>query len=211
MNNELRDFVLTYKDVNLRYLEHEDIEKFIKWHVEDMEWQRWDAPWEKIEHDENSLRERLERILSRPRQKLQGRLQICHFDGNYIGWVSFYRLSSEENDIAIGIDIPEQSYWGKGLGEQAFKLWISYIFNVKEIDYIYCETWSGNTRMIKLAQKCGFEIVDIDRGYRQVEGKPVDGLKFKLDKEKFYQNNKEIMDEVQETITILDRAGYWNS
>ncbi|MBQ5357078.1 MAG: GNAT family N-acetyltransferase, partial [Oscillospiraceae bacterium] len=51
---------------------------------------------------------------------------------------------------------------------------------------IYCQTWSGNLRMIKCAEKLGFEICKRKIDYREVNGKKYDGFTFRLNKEMFY-------------------------
>ena len=50
---------------------------------------------------------------------------------------------------------------------------------------IYTQTWSGNVRMIGLAEKLGFEEYRRKKGLRTVAGKPYDGLTFRLNEEKF--------------------------
>ncbi len=185
----LEDFSLKYQNIILRFLKEKDIEKFVQWHIDEMEWQKWDAPWESKIEEENDIRKRLKKILDRPKVDLPGRLQICHNDGTYIGSVNTYFIEGNKDKRAVGIAIYEQNYWCKGLGEQALKLWIAYIFNVEELDYLYCQTWSGNKRMIRLAEKCGFEIIKRKKDYREVNGKLYDALTFRLEKEKFYDDN----------------------
>lgn len=197
MRRNLDDFSLNYKNITLRFLQENDVEKFVCWHTRELEWKKWDAPWEDINSDEDRIRERLKRILDRPKELLPGRLQICHSDGSYIGWVGNYLLNGHQNERAVGIDIPEKAYWGKGLGEQALKLWIAYIFNVEPNDYLFCQTWSGNLRMVRLAEKCGFEIIERKKDFRKVNGKFYDGLTFKLEKETFYRDNKDVIEEIK--------------
>jgi len=50
---------------------------------------------------------------------------------------------------------------------------------------VYTQTWSGNKRMIGLAQKLGFEICQLVPNKRRVRGKLYDGLTFKLNVDKF--------------------------
>jgi RimJ/RimL family protein N-acetyltransferase len=50
---------------------------------------------------------------------------------------------------------------------------------------IYIQTWSGNERMIHIAQKIGFEEYRRKIGIRSVRGGTYDGLTFKLNGERF--------------------------
>ena len=60
----------------------------------------------------------------------------------------------EPERTAVGIEICDSSFWNKGYGTEALKEWIKYCFASGEKE-IYLETWSGNNRMIKCAEKCG--------------------------------------------------------
>ena len=79
--------------------------------------------------------------------------------------------------FAFGIDIPPQSCRGKGYGYEAFKAAIEYLAS-KGMKEIYTQTWSGNTRMIALAEKLGFREVCRKKDFREVRGEKFDGLTF---------------------------------
>lgn len=85
---------------------------------------------------------------------------------------------------AVGIDIPAVAARGKGYAFAALKLFIGYLLENGERG-IYTQTWSGNVRMIGLAEKLGFEEYRRKKGLRTVAGKPYDGLTFRLNEEKF--------------------------
>ena len=85
---------------------------------------------------------------------------------------------------AVGLSICESSFCGKGLGTKALAAFINYYFE-NGADEIYCQTWSGNIRMIKCAEKLGFEVCRRKIDYREVHGEKYDGLTFRLNKEKF--------------------------
>ena len=73
---------------------------------------------------------------------------------------------------------------GKGYAFSALRLFIRYLLGCGETE-IYTQTWSGNVRMIGLAEKLGFEEYRRKRDYRTVSGKKYDGLTFRLNLEKF--------------------------
>ena len=53
------------------------------------------------------------------------------------------------------------------------------------VNELYIQTWSGNVRMIRCAEKLGFAECDRDVGTREVDGQKYDGLTFKI-KKKIY-------------------------
>ncbi|MBF0779157.1 N-acetyltransferase [Streptococcus cuniculi] len=58
--------------------------------------------------------------------------------------------------LEMGIIIYDAAYWGGSYGTQAFTLWTEYIFTtISELDHIGLTTWSGNQRMMKVAEKLG--------------------------------------------------------
>lgn len=85
---------------------------------------------------------------------------------------------------ALGIEINEAAYWNKGLGTQALAAFISYHIENAHKD-ICLQTWSGNFRMIRCAEKLGFVECRRVVEKRQVRGGTYDGLTFQLDMERF--------------------------
>ncbi len=196
-----KDSKLIFDDIYLRYFQEEDIEKFINWNVNEHDWQKWDAPWEDNQRTENQLREFLVKVLKRPAKTIPGRLQIIHSDGNYIGAVSTYLIDGDEYKRAIGINVYDTAYIGKGLGKQALKLWIGYLFEFSGLDSLYCETWSGNTRMVNLAVKLGFKEIRRVIDKRTVRGAKYDALRFKLNKEDFISQNPYLLNDIKKQIS----------
>lgn len=195
-------FLLRHQDIFLRSSLDADVERFVKWHTIETDWLQWDSPWANHQADPDEIRARIKRILARPRPKIWRRLQICLANGAHIGSVMTFFENKEER--FIGIFIAEKDCWGRGLGEQALKLWLAYLFNVTAENWIYCGTWSGNHRMIKLAAKCGFVEIDKQKNLRQIAGKYYDGITFKLEKEVFFQRNQDLVKDISEQLIHND-------
>jgi len=96
-----------------------------------------------------------------------------------IGEVSWYWKSKETHWLEIGIVIFNENYWGYGIGYKALELWITKLFkDKKEILRIGLSTWSGNERMIRLAEKLGFLREATYRNARIVNGEYFDSVSY---------------------------------
>lgn len=201
--------MIATKDIILRDFIESDIEKRIYWETVQTEWQLWDAPWEYEGLTEIEKQEELENYIQTMRgwvarykqmpadqKRYQFQIVINDEEQNYIGWVSAYDIdddcnyTDEPGHCTVGIDIPAMAARGKGYGYRALGIFIHYLLEHGEKE-IFTQTWSGNERMIHLAEKMGFEEYRRKPGIRAVRGGVYDGLTFKLDIEKFrrFYNN----------------------
>lgn len=182
--------------VLLRDFKREDIAKRIEWETVKTEWQMWDAPWEYEGLTEEQKKEELQRYKKAmekwaalcetlsdemPRKSFQ----ICTPEGEYVGWCDSYFINedyeTEEGGdrLAVGIDLPEESARGKGLATHALRLFMAYLHSLG-FDELYTQTWSGNERMIRLAEKLGFTECCRKPEIRTVRGQRYDGLTFQI-------------------------------
>lgn len=191
-------FKLETKDLILRDICKEDLKKHYIWLTHDTEWWNWDASyWQYQNLSEELLAIEIPKLMDSMHNFLQMVSQKKPDDvrysfqielkqtGEYIGWISCYCIdenfvaTDEDALYAFGIDIPEKKYRSKGLGFQAFSAAIEY-YKANGIDEVYTQTWSGNTPMIRLAQKIGFKLVDVKKDAREHNGKKYDALTFKI-------------------------------
>ncbi len=189
MKNEIIEntFKMVNKGIILRDMTIEDIDDYVIWNTNEIEWQDWDAPWEtKDAINTENLKSKFFQRLNRKMPKARSRLEICTIHGEHVGWVTSYHVDGNEKQLAIGIDIPSNKFRGKKMGELAFTLFISYLLKSGVVLGIYTQTWSGNYRMVRLAQKCGFNVVNREVNFREIRGKLYDGLTFKLDESLFW-------------------------
>jgi RimJ/RimL family protein N-acetyltransferase len=182
--------VLRWQDVVLRDTLDEDVEDYVRWYLQETEWMEWDAPWVHAQKKTAAqVRRKVRGRLRGPLPKKRRRMEICCADGLHVGWVNSYPLPEDPAMTALGIDIAEPAYRGRGLGTRAFKLWAAYQFGVTGHDELYCGTWSGNARMIRVAEKCGFEQLRRDSNARRVRGTSYDALTFVLRRECLLREN----------------------
>jgi RimJ/RimL family protein N-acetyltransferase len=166
--------------IRLRLTEPKDIADYHRWFSTEKEWTKWDAPWEKVDDAFEA------RYIEKVRTKMEsgnpdpGRFEI-ESDGRHIGWVSSYWMAPDRTRLAVGIIIAESGCWGKGIGKQALAKWIDFLFEHRPVSELWCETWSGNVRMVKLALSSGF-LVHEDHTSVIVEGLSFRRMRFRLQK-----------------------------
>lgn len=189
---------IRYRDILLRDPRESDIDDEIRWRTVETAWRDWDGPWVKLAPlDPEEHRKKQMEALQRPLEVPRRRFQIDTADGKHIGMVASYLIDKNWQNLkdgasrpaqtayhTLGIDICESGFWGHGLGTQALAAFTRYYLD-NGISVICLQTWSGNVRMVKAAQRLGFVECHRDRGSRQVRGGIYDGLTFQLDVDRF--------------------------
>ncbi len=186
---------IPFENIVLRDMKESDIEDYVRWFTTETEWMDWDAPWYTEKSDDDTQRKRwtkyYESLRKMPEDAVRWKFEI-ELEGRHIGWVSSYL--TDENDEwvgtkqvkegqkvhrAIGIDLCESNIWGKHAGTHALRAFIRYYaeHGCKEI---YTQTWSGNVRMIRAAEKLGFREYSRVKDECEVRGEKYDGLTFLL-------------------------------
>ena len=153
---EPADFVIRGKLVNLRKTKMSDLANYERWQDPSRKAWQTDGPWFRSKADEIGLAEwRRSRLPSQvPPYPF---LEIETAAGVHIGWVTVYHRDDDPHMTEVGIDIAEDSCWGKGLGTEALELWIDYQFRARNLSRIGFATWSGNPGMLRVGQKLGFQ------------------------------------------------------
>lgn len=168
--------------VVLRDPRPEDVEARLRWTTVEVAWQDWDAPWygksvtspERVHEARRAISEDIRKRVPK------NRLWVERIGGPLLGWVNSYHHDENDRSIWVGINIAESAFWCQGLGTEALRLWIGYLFESLDLRRVRLGTWSGNHRMVRCAEKCGFVLVERRRGVREVRGQRYDGLEFEL-------------------------------
>lgn len=180
----------------LRDMLETDIEDYVRWFTTEIQWSDFDAPWEPVcgdpEEEHKGWTEYYEAVKDMPEKAVRWKFEI-EYQGRHIGWVSAYMIDANYDWIAfdsiqegqtvyraVGIDICDAAAWGKGIGTEALKAFIGYYFR-NGFESLYTQTWSGNTRMIRCAEKLGFTECDRRVDEREVNGEKYDSLTFRLE------------------------------
>jgi putative hydrolase of HD superfamily len=182
--------VKRFVKLKLRELRLEDIEDYRVWTHPSRAYHKYNGPYYKHdseeEHEENIkvLRNRLE---SGEKNVLTNKEIIADREtGEIIGLVNWYWKSEETNWLEVGIVIFNENYWGYGIGYEALSLWIDKMFETKEeLVRIGLTTWSGNVRMMSLAEKLGLKKEAVYRKARIVEGVYYDSVSYGILKEEW--------------------------
>jgi len=102
----------------------------------------------------------LEQIARDYMKELAGRLAsavaIETLDGRHIGFIRWTIKGDDSRVARLGIMIGERRYWGGGLGTEALRLFIRYLFEKKAIETIDLDTAEFNERALHCFEKCGF-------------------------------------------------------
>ncbi len=146
-------------NVLIREIAHDDIPQLYEliYEEEQPEWKKWDAPYFPLEHvsytdfQEYTSKEMLKD--SEPSHRM-----IIQINDEIVGTVNYYWEHKPSNWMEVGIVIYKPEYWNGGYGTAVLKMWIDYLFNKLPIVRVGLTTWSGNERMMKVAEKLGMQL-----------------------------------------------------
>ena len=138
----------------------------------DHEWQRWNGPYfndpiltlDEFQHKINPGDWMRQGIWVD--QKLVGEVSAYYEDGQLQRWLD------------VGLVIYQQQVWGQGLGSQALRLWINQVFERSALPHVGLTTWSGNVRMMKVAENVGLNLEARVPQVRYWQGQYWDSVKY---------------------------------
>ena len=172
---------LTGKRLTIRDFQLADLDALSYWMQPGRQWQETDGPYYPLSTPKEvaEIIGGLEKaISSQSFPDTRHRMVAADIaDNSVMGMLSRYWISQETNWAAIGISIYDPGNWGKGFGFEALGLWCQYLFDQKpEFVRLDTRTWSGNTGMMRLAEKLGFQKEAVFRMARIVNGEYYDSL-----------------------------------
>ncbi len=158
-----------------------DLKTYEYWNLGQHKWMEFDGPYypklspKELEQTIAMLDQRIKEgnwLSPRPRIVIADKAT-----DQLLGTVSWYWQSKETNWMSIGIVLYDDAYWGKGIGYDALKLWVDYLFEEdSSLVRLDLRTWSGNPGMIKLGEKVGFKQEACFRKARIVKGEYYDSI-----------------------------------
>lgn len=119
-------------------------------------WKAWDGPYFTDDYEPYSTFEAFKQALSN--FFLSEACRCIKVDDKTVGMVSRYWQDRHTLWLSIGITLYSPEAWGGGIGTEALALWITQTFtDFPELEHIGLTTWSGNYRMMRVAEKLGMQ------------------------------------------------------
>ncbi|WP_368935286.1 GNAT family N-acetyltransferase [Bacillus sp. SH8-8] len=180
----MQNVILKGKKVTIRTIEESDIKTL--WNIvfkeESPEWKKWDAPYFPFSMQEYaSYKEKVQtRLQEEPLSNL-----IIENNGQIIGTVGFYWEHKPTRWLEMGIVIYNPTYWNGGYGTEALTLYRDLLFEKMEIGRVGLTTWSGNERMMKVAEKIGMSLEGRMRKCRYYNGTYYDSIRMGMIREEW--------------------------
>ncbi len=98
-------------------------------------------------------------------------------DDALVGRVSRYWQSEETLWLSLGVGVYDPEQWGRGIGYEALGLWSQYVLDaMPDLARLDLRTWSGNPRMMRLAERLGYRLEARFRDARIVDGTHFDAM-----------------------------------
>lgn len=177
-------------DIQIRDIKITDLEDYLKWMAPDRHHHNFNGPYFK-----RTTLEELKAFVAKLREKFENgentslgnRKMIVRGDTDeLLGMVNWYWKSEETLWLEVGLVVFNENYWGQNIGYKALNLWIDEIFaQHPEIVRIGLTTWSGNLRMMKLAEKLHLEKEATYRKARIVNGEYFDSVSYGILREEW--------------------------
>ncbi|MBT2572208.1 GNAT family protein [Planococcus sp. ISL-110] len=181
---------VTGKKIELINATEDLLDKLYYWRFEDtqQEAKKWNGPYipevwlSKEQHRKKWLEEK--EIAKGVPASL-----IISTDDKAIGYVGAYWVDPHTNWLETGVVVYDTDYWNSGYGSEAYRLWINFLFTYTDLHRLGMSTWSGNRRMMKVAERLGMNEEARIRKARIVEGHYYDAIKMGILREEWTARN----------------------
>jgi putative hydrolase of HD superfamily len=178
-------------EIILRTIETKDLDQYYELNKPTQKFHAYNGPYFKKD-TEGELKAKIQVLRSdllEGKFPTQKKLIVDKGNGRVIGEVSWYWKSEVTKWKEVGIVIFDEDYWGLGIGYKALKLWVDQVFSTyPDIVRLGLTTWSGNQRMMKLAEKLGFRCEAVYRRARTVNGLYYDSISYGVLREEWDSN-----------------------
>lgn len=151
------------------------------------EWRQWDGPYfnDHYPSREEWLAGAARRYLNNPLR------QVIWVDGQMVGSVSArYEDGDLKRWLDVGITVYTSTQWGQGIGRIALSLWVDKLFAQIDLPHIGLTTWSGNIRMMRLAERLGMQQEARIRQVRYWQGRYYDSVKYGILRSEWKTNGR---------------------
>ena len=176
---------IAFRDIELR-----DLAQYRHWKHPDREHHKFNGPYFRKD-SEAELDARMHELASRLRNGerealTDRRLVVDDVTDELIGEVNWYWKSEETLWMEVGVVIFNEAYWGRGIGAVVLGRWMDEIFRgFPQLVRLGLTTWSGNTRMMRLAEKIGLRKEAVYRKARIVDHEYYDSVSYGILREEW--------------------------
>jgi len=91
-----------------------------------------------------------------------------------IGMICYNRIDQDNRNVELDMMLGEKEYWNRGLGSDALRIFIRYLFSNFNLNRIWLGTYAYNQRALRAYEKVGFKREGILREDGFIQGKFVD-------------------------------------
>ena len=178
------------KNILVRDWQLSDLERYAHWQQPGHTWQDFDGPYFarlRAEEIPEMIRQLREKVEAQAWHVVRRTLVIARkSDDALIGRVNWYWQCQEMNWLSIGVAVYDPANWRQGIGFEALGLWCDYLWaTMPTIVRLGLATWSGNVRMMRLAEKLGFQEEARYRKARIVNGRYYDSMGYGILREEW--------------------------
>lgn len=180
---------MTLGEVKIRQIKPEEVEKFWETAFSDPNaaWIKFDGPYF---HDELPTKEKFVNVLAYRNWINNKKHLVITDDDKIVGSVGARFEDGElERWLDMGITIYCSDDWNHNIGSQALKLFIGYLFDVYDLPHLSLTTWSGNPRMMRVAEKVGMKKEAQIRQVRYYNDQYYDSVKYGILREEWENFN----------------------
>jgi RimJ/RimL family protein N-acetyltransferase len=114
------------------------------------------------------------------------------YEGKLAGYIQLALIDQVERRAVVGIAVGAKSLWGKGIGGGALRLLCDYAFTVRNLDRVYAEVFTFNTRSMRLFEGVGFQREGTLRQHEYHNGIRQDVHVYGLLRDEFYARHSTI-------------------
>ena len=107
--------------------------------------------------------------------------RLIAVDNTPVGMVSaHYEDGDLKQWLDMGIMIQSPKLWRHGIGKAALSQWLDFLWQTIDLPHLGITTWSGNQRMMGLAESVGMHQEAVVRQVRYWQGHYWDSVKYGL-------------------------------
>lgn len=174
------------KRICIRPFKEKDIELYKDFLEGDYLWKEFDGPYfgPMTDEDVKSMLEHAQKLIANVNNENASRMVIADLaTDTLIGTVSWYYESKETMWVDTGICLYDDRHWSKGIGKEAFGLWIDHMLNCSlNLARIGYHTWSGNIGMMRIGEKLNLQLEACYKDARYVNGNYYDAIGYGITK-----------------------------